>query len=143
MRKVELLPTRDCEAGYGPAWWGNWGPALDHKLFLNNLIRLHCTLSNLLAPNFDCEVLDDMQPEKEYMGPQFPIVRLIFQRLCDDNQCLICFIFFLFLSLSLRGLFSSWAPGHRLPMPPSGNQFRAEINFQPKNQYIGRSLSWF
>ena len=20
MRKVELLPTRDCEAGYGPAW---------------------------------------------------------------------------------------------------------------------------
>ena len=20
MRKVELLPTRDCEAGYGPGW---------------------------------------------------------------------------------------------------------------------------
>ena len=30
-----------------------------------------------------------MQAEKEYTGPQFRIVRLIFQRLCDNNQCLI------------------------------------------------------
>ena len=95
------------------------------------------------------------------MRPYFSIVPLIFQRLCDDYQCLILvfsvicldswgyigwgpfqvfenfrslfsflhflfffsFLFFHFLfCLSLspsRGPFSSWAPGHCPPMPPS------------------------
>ena len=35
--------------------------ALDHKLFSSDLIQLHCTLSNLWAPNFEWEILDDMQ----------------------------------------------------------------------------------
>ena len=43
--------------------------ALDHKLFSNCLIRLHCTLSNLRAPNFNWEILDDMQAEKNTWGP--------------------------------------------------------------------------
>ena len=51
-------------------------------------MRLHCTLSNLWAPNFNWEILDVMQAEK-YMGPLFSIVPLILQRLCDDQQCLI------------------------------------------------------
>ena len=32
MRKVELLPTRDCEAGYGPAQNGNY--SISGSLFL-------------------------------------------------------------------------------------------------------------
>ena len=39
--------------------------ALNHLLFSNGLIRLHCTLSNLWAPNFNWEILDDMQAEKK------------------------------------------------------------------------------
>ena len=67
--------------------------ALDHELFSNGLIRLHCTVSNLWAPNFKWKFLDDMQAEKKYMRPQFFIFRLIFQRSCDDYQCLIFGIF--------------------------------------------------
>ena len=149
-------------------WWGNWGLTVDHELFSNNLIRLHCTLSNLWAPIFNWEKIN----WKRIHGAQIPIVRLIFQRLCDDNQCLfvclfVCFFFhllrlmgiyrvgprpgiekfrslfsflpfififfssfsflflfflsffFFFLSLSLGGPFSSGAPGHCPPMPPS------------------------
>ena len=149
--------------------------ALDHKLFSNGLIRLRCALSNSMAPDFNWEILDDMQAEKIHEAP-IPIFRLIFRRLCDDYQCLILvfsviyldscngdisggwpssgfwkvlfplffssysfsFLFFFFsfsfvfsfvfsflffssfsiLSLS-RGPFSSGAPGHCPPMPPS------------------------
>ena len=41
---------------------------LDHQFFSNGL-WLHCTLSNLRAPNFNIDILDVMQAEKEYMGP--------------------------------------------------------------------------
>ena len=57
--------------------------------FSNGLIRLHCTLSKLLAPNFNRENLDVMQAEKEHTEPKFSIVPRTFQRLCDDYQCLI------------------------------------------------------
>ena len=42
---------------------------LDHEFFSNGLIRLYCTLSNLWARNFNWEILDVMQAEKEHMGP--------------------------------------------------------------------------
>ena len=42
---------------------------LEHQFFSNGLIRFHCSLSNLWAPNFNWEILDVMQAEKEYMGP--------------------------------------------------------------------------
>ena len=80
------------------------------------------------------------------MRPQLPIFRFIFQRSCDDYQCLILvfsviyldswgyrvgvprpgifffyffsFLHFFFVSFS-GGPFSSRAPGHCPPMPPS------------------------
>ena len=71
-------------------WWhdgeiGGSRPRIIFKRF--NTAPLHSF--KLTGPNFNWENLDDMQAEKEYMGPQFPIVRFIFKRLCDDNQCLI------------------------------------------------------
>ena len=64
--------------------------ALDHESVSIGLIGLHCTLSNLWAPNFNWwKILHFIQAETEYTGPQFPIVRLMFQRLCDDYQFLI------------------------------------------------------
>ena len=63
--------------------------ALDHKFVSIGLIRLHCTLSNLWAPNFNWKILHFMQAETEYTGPRYPIVRLILQRLCDDWQFLL------------------------------------------------------
>ena len=47
---------------------GKFG-ALALYFFLNSLILLYCTLSNLWALNFNWEILDVMQVEKEYMGP--------------------------------------------------------------------------
>ena len=43
--------------------------ALDHEFFSNGLIRLYRTLSNLWARNFNWEILDVMQAEKECKGP--------------------------------------------------------------------------
>ena len=35
MRKVELLPTRDCEAGYGPASWDLYsGVSITQKCYV-------------------------------------------------------------------------------------------------------------
>ena len=63
--------------------------ALDHELFSNGLIRLHCTLLNLWA-KFNWEILDDMQAEKEYMGSQFPLFVSYFKDcVMIINQCLI------------------------------------------------------
>ena len=47
-----------------------------------------------------------MQAEKDTRGPKIYILRLIFQRLCDDYQCLIL-------------VFSSGAPEHCPFMPSS------------------------
>ena len=97
-----------CNGTFGALWWRNWqirdpsngkfealwwpdgeiGGPIDHKLFSNSLIRLHCTLSNLWAPNFNWKILDDMQAEKIY---EAPILHFSFHipRSCDDYQCLI------------------------------------------------------
>ena len=42
MKKVELLPTRDCKAGYGPAY------NLQTALPTNISIPFLCSLNNLL-----------------------------------------------------------------------------------------------
>ena len=123
---MKLRPPDDLMGKFG---------ALDHEFLSNGSIRLH-----LWASNFNWDMLDVMQPEKENMGPQCSIVCLTFQRLCDDYQWLgppsgylksfvppflfFLFLFFFplsFLSLSLGGPFSSGAPGHCQcpPMPPS------------------------
>ena len=70
-------------------WWENWG--LDQELFSNGLIRLHCTLSNLWAPNFNWEILDDMQAEKKKHQAPIPhfsshISKIVYS---DDYRCLI------------------------------------------------------
>ena len=59
-RNGQIRDPRDDEIG-SPlmTWWGNWDP---RPLILSNgLIRFHCTLSNLWAPNFIWEILDVMQ----------------------------------------------------------------------------------
>ena len=58
----------------------------------------------LMGPNW--EISDVMQDENEYMGPRFPNVHLIFQRLCDGYQCLILFSF---IYLDLWG-YIGWRP---------------------------------
>ena len=70
----------------GPPWWGHWWPRprILSKRF--NTAPLHSF--KLMGPKY-WEILDVLQVEKEYMGPQFLIVRLIFQILCDDYQCMI------------------------------------------------------
>ena len=64
----------------GAPWWPDeeiQGPRPQILFKRFNTASLH---SNLWAPNFDWEILDVVQAEKEYMGPQFSIVHLIFQR---------------------------------------------------------------
>ena len=53
-----------------------------------NTVLLHSL--NLMGPNFNWKILEDMcKLKKKLYGAQFLVVRLILQRLCDDNQCLI------------------------------------------------------
>ena len=52
-----------------------------------------------------------MQAEKKIMKPQFPIFRLIFQRWCDDYQCLICIFCHI---LRLMGIYRVGAPSEYL-----------------------------
>ena len=44
---------------------GKFG-ALDQTV---SYMQLYSSLSNLWAPNFNCEILDVIQAEKEYTGP--------------------------------------------------------------------------
>ena len=106
---------------FGALWWSNgqirdpsngevWAlddlmEILDHELFSNDLIRFHCTLSKLWAPNFNWEILHDMQVEKK--NTWGPIFRLIFQRSSDDYQCLI--LVFSVIYLDLWG-YIGWGP---------------------------------
>ena len=66
--KLETLSKRKLGPLITWAWEHDfdWGPALDHEFFSNGITRLHCTLSNLWAPNFNWEIVDVMQAEKEY-----------------------------------------------------------------------------
>ena len=92
-------------------WCGNWGPALNHKLFSNNLIPLHHTLSNFWAPNFNWEILDDMQAEKEYMGLNSPMFVSYFKNCVMITNNWFWYFFFLFVVyLDSRGYIGGGRP---------------------------------
>ena len=124
---------------------GQNNPALLGLILLHHV---HCTLSNLWAPNFIREILDVMQAEKEYMGPYLcfkdcvMITSVWFWYFCHLlgltgiyrvgppsghlKRFVLSFFLFLFFFLILifflslpLGPFSSGAPGHCPPMPPS------------------------
>ena len=54
MRKVELLPTRDCEAGYGPAHFQNSLSLNELTPFFRNIYRLNlmAVMLSLNDPHF-------------------------------------------------------------------------------------------
>ena len=63
-RNGQIRDPSDGENGAPDDLMGKIGGPIDHEFFSNGLIRLHCALSNLWAPNFNWEILDVMQAEK-------------------------------------------------------------------------------
>ena len=85
-------------------WWRYWGPR--SRSSFQTVYTTPLNSFKLMGPNW--EILDVIQAEKQYMGPKFPIVHLVFQRLRDGYQCLI--LIFSFIYLDLWGYISGGAP---------------------------------
>ena len=66
---TQIRDSSDDEIGPPDGLMGKLGALVQH-FFSNGIVRVHCTLAILWAPNFNWEILDVMQAEKEYiMGP--------------------------------------------------------------------------
>ena len=90
---------------------GKLGAGPRPRIIFKQLIRLHCTLSNLWAPNFNWQILDDMQAEKEYMGPKSPFFVSYFKDcVMITNVWFLVFFFLFVIYLRLMGIYQVGAP---------------------------------